>query len=72
MPLTKAEKIRIIAKRRHIKLSEIADALNMTRQNLNGKLNRDTFTPEELNIICELLNCTHEEYFTLNDTGERI
>ncbi len=72
MPLSNAERIRIIAKRRGVKLCQIADALSMTRQSLNSKFNRDTFTPEELNIICELLNCTHEEYFTLNDTGERI
>ena len=72
MPITKTEKIKIIAKRRNIKLKEIAAALNMSPQNFNAKLNRDTLNDDELKQIEEILNCTYNSYFTLNDTGEKI
>ena len=70
--LTRSEKIRIIAKRRKITLTALASSLGMSRQSLNGKLNRDTFSESELNEIAALLDCTYDFVFTLNDTQERI
>lgn len=72
MSINEAEKIRIIAKRRKVSLTELAASLNMSRQNLNGKLNRNSFSREELETIAELLNCTYQSTFTLNDTNEII
>lgn len=72
MPISEAEKIRIIAKRRKMSLTELAASLNMSRQSLNGKLNRNSFSREELDTIAELLNATYQSTFTLNDTKETI
>lgn len=72
MPITAAEKIRLIAKRRHMSLTSLADALGTSRQNLNDKLVRDNFTEKDLIKIAAALDCTYESTFVLNDTKEKI
>lgn len=72
MPINEAEKIRIIAKRRKIPLSKLAASLAMSSQSFNGKLNRNSFSREELDTIAALLDCTYKSVFTLNDTKEEI
>ena len=72
MPINEAEKIRIIAKRRKVSLTKLAASLGMSSQSLNGKLNRNSFSREELDTIAALLNCTYQSTFTLNDTKEVI
>ena len=78
-----AEKIRILlVKRGNISEAELARRLvaagcgNMSAQNFNNKMKRETFSREEIGKIEEVLNCTysleHREWFTLNDTGEEI
>jgi hypothetical protein len=78
-----AEKIRILlVKRGNISEAELARRLvatgckNMSPQNFNNKMKRETFSREEISKIEEILNCTysieHREWFTLNDTGEEI
>lgn len=49
--LTTSEQIRIIAKRQGLTLTQIAAATGQTRQNLNNKLHRDTWTINELQRI---------------------
>lgn len=72
MPITAAEKIRLIAKRRHMSLTGLAGALGTSRQNLNDKLTRDNFTERDLIAIAAALDCTYESTFILNDTKEQI
>jgi uncharacterized protein YfkK (UPF0435 family) len=78
-----AEKIRILlVKRGNISEAELARRLQaagltkMSAQNFNNKMKRESFSPEELNKIAELLNAEYfverREGFTLNDTGEEI
>lgn len=72
MGLTIGEKLKIILKRRNMTLAQLAEATGQSRQNLSNKFNRDNFTEKEVKQIAEVLNCTFEASFTLNDTGEEI
>jgi hypothetical protein len=78
-----AEKIRILlVKRGNISEAELARRLveagckNMSAQNFNNKMKRESFSREEIGKIEKILNCTysveHREWFKLNDTGEEI
>lgn len=69
--LTMAEKIRIVLKRKGMNLSDLADALEMSRQNLNNKMNRDNFSQEELMSISEVLEVGYESSFIMED-GTKI
>ncbi len=72
MSITIGEKLKIILKRRNMTLAQLAEATGQSRQNLSNKFNRDNFTEKEVKQIAEVLNCTFEASFTLNDTGEEI
>ena len=72
MYFTINEKIRIIAKRRGVSLSDLAGALGITKQALNAKLNRSTFSELEVKQIATALDCSFDTVFTFNDTGETI
>ena len=78
-----AEKIRILlVKRGNISEAELARRLvtagceNMSAQNFNNKMKRESFSREEISHIEKILDCKyqveHREWFTLNDTGEEI
>jgi transcriptional regulator with XRE-family HTH domain len=69
-----AEKIKILLLKRKMNQTELAEKMDTTLQNLNNKLRRESFTPEELKTIAEVLGATYSEraWFTLNDTGEEI
>ena len=70
--LTMGEKIKIMLKRRNITLSELAERLGQSRQNLSNKMSRDNFTEKELIAIAEALDCTYEATLTMNDTCDII
>ena len=70
--MSNAEKIDLILKKRNVTYTELASRLGMSKQNLYKKLRRKSIPENELCQIAELLNCTYESSFTLNDTGERI
>ncbi len=70
--LTMGEKVKIMLKRRNMTLSQLAEKLGQSRQNLSNKMSRDNFTEKELIEIANALNCTYKASFTMNDTGEEI
>ena len=72
MSITFGEKIKIILKRRNMTISELADILGTSRQNLTNKFTRDNFPEKEMVEISEKLNCTYKGSITMNDTGEEI
>ncbi len=68
-----AEKIRILLiKRGNISEAELARRINTTPQNFNSKMKRDNFTERDLIEIANVLNCSYNPTFVLNDTGEQI
>lgn len=68
-----AEKIRILLiKRGNLSEAELARRLEISPQNLNAKMKRDNFTEADLKKIADVLDCSFEASFRLNDTGESI
>lgn len=69
-----SEKIKILLLKRKMNQTELASRLEMSVQNLNNKLQRESFTVSELKTIAEVLNASYSEkaWFTLKDTGEEI
>lgn len=72
MYLTVGEKIKIILKRRNMTLAQLAEKTGQSRQNLSNKFSRDNFTEKEIKQIAEVLNCSFETVFKMNDTGEEV
>lgn len=71
MALTMGEKIRILIKRKKMTISELANLIETTNQNLSNKLTRDNFSEKELQQIAEALGCRFEGFFIFED-GEKI
>lgn len=71
MALTMGEKIRILIKRKKITISELANLIGTTNQNLSNKLTRDNFSEKELQQIAEALGCKFEGFFVFED-GAKI
>lgn len=71
MPFTMGEKIRILAKRKKVTISELATLIGTTNQNLSNKLTRDNFSEKELKQIAEALGCRFEGFFIFED-GEKV
>ena len=72
MPLTFAEKVKIICNRKNITIKDLAESLGATRQNLTNKLSRDNFPEKEMGKICKALYCSYNSIITMNDTDEQI
>lgn len=67
MALTMGEKIRILLRRKKITISDLADMVGTSRQNLTNKLNRDNFSEQELIEIATALGCKFEGFFIFDD-----
>ena len=72
MPLTFAEKIKIICNRKNMTIKDLAEALGTTRQNLSNKLSRDNLPEKEMIRIFKVLDCSYSSIITMNDTDEQI
>lgn len=69
--MTASEQIKVLCVRSGISLAELARRLNISPQSLSGKLKRDTFTINDLEIIADAVGVDFEYSFVLND-GERL
>lgn len=72
MTLKTNEKIKIILGRRNMTLADLADGINISRQNLSNKMSRNNFSEKELKEIAAALNCSFDVTFVMNDSGESI
>ena len=70
--LTTAEKIKVIMKRNNFTMTELANQLNCSRQNLSNKMSRNNFDVRELTAIANALGCELEINFINRETGEKI
>ena len=70
--LTTAEKIKVIMKRNNFTMTELANQLNCSRQNLSNKMSRNNFDKRELTAIANALGCEIEINFVNRETGEKI
>ena len=67
-----SEKIRILLIKRKMTMSELADKIETTPQNLSNKLSRDNFNEKEMTVISQALGCKLNVYFEMNESGEQI
>ena len=68
-----SETIRILlVKRGNLPVAELARRLGMTPQNLSRKLQREHFTPNDLEKVASVLDCKVKISFLFNDTGEEL
>lgn len=67
MNITTSEKIRLIARRKGVTLTELARRTDQTRQNLNNKLNRNAWTQAELEQVARALGVSVQIVFTDQD-----
>lgn len=72
MPLTFAEKIKIVLSRRDMTITDLSSSLGTSRQNLTNKLARDNFQEKEMIEISQKLNCSYKGLIVMNDTGEEL
>ncbi|MFR2683971.1 MAG: helix-turn-helix domain-containing protein [Clostridia bacterium] len=70
--LTTAEKIKVIMKRNNFTMTELANQLNCSRQNLSNKMSRNNFDERELTAIANALGYELEINFVNRETGEKI
>ena len=67
-----SEKIRLVLAKRDKSKAWLADQLNWSTSNLYNKLKRHNFSEKALIQIAEVLDCTFEAYFSLNDSDEKF
>ena len=53
-------------------MSELADKMETTPQNLSNKLSRDNFTEKEMKTMSGALGCKLDISFTMDETGEQL
>ena len=70
--LKKKKKIKVIMKRNNFTMTELANQLNCSRQNLSNKMSRNNFDERELTAIADVLGCELEINFINRATGEKI
>lgn len=64
------EKIRILLKRKNMTVTELAEKVDTTRQNMTNKLNRNNFAEKDLKEISDALGCDLILEFRDRETGE--
>lgn len=67
-----SDKIRILLIKRKMTMSELADKIETTPQNLSNKLSRDNFSEKEMLAISNALACKLHISFSLEETGEQV
>jgi transcriptional regulator with XRE-family HTH domain len=71
MTLTMGEKMKVILGRQNLTLSDLADKLGTSRQNLTNKFSRDNFSEKEIREIAQILSCEYDGVFVMSD-GTKI
>ena len=67
-----SEKIKILLVKRKMTVTQLAEKINTSSQNLSNKIKRDDFRENELREIAEALDCDYEANFVIRDTGEKV
>ena len=67
-----SEKIKLVLVKRNMSKAQLAAKLGCSSSNLYNKFKRDNFSEAELIEIANVLNCTFEANFVLNDTKEKF
>ena len=71
MEITLLEKLQLIAQRKDLSITKIADNMGMSKQSLSAKLKRKTFTFDELEKLSAAIGCTLTVTITDSTTNEQ-
>lgn len=66
------EKIRLLLRRKGMTITDLANSIGTTRQNLTNKLTRNNFSENELKDIAKALKCSLILEFDDNESDEKI
>jgi transcriptional regulator with XRE-family HTH domain len=67
-----SKKVKILLVTRDMNMTDLAEKLGTTVQNLSNKLRRGNLSEKDLHEIAEACDATFESGFKLKDTGEEI
>jgi len=67
-----AKLVKFLLLERDMKMTDLAEKLGKTPQNISAKLQRDNLSENELREIAEICNATFQGSFILNDTKKEI
>lgn len=71
--VTIGKKIRILLQYKNMTIQDLNRLMGYdSPSGLYNKFKRDNFSEEDLQVICEKLNCQYEVTITDNDTGFKI
>ena len=66
------EQLEYLLFKKKIAKSRLAEMTGMTANNMYNKFKRNSFSIEDLQKVCNVLECTLEISVTIDETGERI
>jgi lambda repressor-like predicted transcriptional regulator len=67
-----AQVIRVALIKRGTSITELAEKLGCTSQNISSKLRRDNFSEKELQEIAAAIGCHFEGKFIVDESGETL
>ncbi len=67
-----AQTIRIAMLKQGVSVTQLAEKLGCTTQNISAKLRRDNFREKELQEIASAIGCRFEGHFISEETGEAV
>ena len=67
-----AKSVKVLLLERGMTMTELAEKLGKTVQNISAKLRRDNLSEKELRDIAKACDATFTGGFVLNDTGKEI
>lgn len=70
--MSMAKVVKSLLVERDMTMTDLANRLGTSVQNMSAKLRRDNLSEKELRDIAEACDATFEGSFTLNDTGKEI
>lgn len=70
--MSMAKVVKTLLLERDMNMTELAEKLGKTPQNISAKLRRDNLSENELHEIAKACDATFSGCFTLNDTGKEI
>lgn len=72
MNLSASQKIRILLNKKKMTISQLAEIIGSSAQNLSNKLKRDNLDESEIKKISQALNCDYLIQFKIKDTNELV
>lgn len=71
--MTIGEKLKVILEYRHMTVQELSKKMGYNSPSaLYNRFKRDNFSESDLKEICDILNCSYDVVFRLNDINKEV